>query len=444
MSSQYPLTPLDPWIAGKIGQTSRPLDREALHSYQLARLTETLSLVRKNSRFYRATLGPKHTPLSSLDDLAGLPFSSSDDLRAAPLDFLCVPQSEVHRIVTLPTSGTTGTPKRIYFTAADQELTRDFFHHGMSTMVSPGDVVLILLPASLPGSVGDLLREGLARMDVRGIPHGPVDDPWEVLEVMRRERVTAMVGVPVQVFALAKAAAANGPPRPSSVHSVLLSTDRVPGPIAGMIERTWDCSVYNHYGMTETGLGGGVDCRARAGYHLREADLLYEIVDPATGRVLPDGETGEVVVTTLTRQAMPFVRYRTGDVGRFIPESCSCGTALKRMAHIEDRIAGHLVLPDGAVVRQRDFDEVLFALEGVLDFRVVVQQAGSQMHVRIEVKRDGQGAPNPSDVQNALLSLRPLSDAAARGQVSLTVERWDWSQGVSMGKRRITFQGGAA
>lgn len=444
MSNRYPLTPLDPWIAAKIGQIGRPLDREVLHSYQLAKLNETLSHVRKNSRFYRATLGPKHTPLSSLDEIAELPFSSPDDLRAAPLDFLCVSQNEVHRIVTLPTSGTTGTPKRIYFTAADQELTRDFFHHGMSTMVSPGDVVLILLPASLPGSVGDLLREGLARMEVRGIPYGPVDDPLEVLEVMRREQVTAMVGVPVQVFALAKAAAANGSPRPSLVHSVLLSTDRVPGPIARTIERTWDCSVYNHYGMTETGLGGGVDCQARAGYHLREADLLYEIVDPATGRVLPDGETGEVVITTLTRQAMPFVRYRTGDLGRFIPDPCSCGTVLKRMAHIDERVAGHLVLPDGAVIRQRDFDEVLFALEGVLDFRVTVQDAGPQTCVSVEVKEDDQGTPNPSDVQNALLSLRPLSDAAASGQLSLTVERWDCSQGVSMGKSRITFQGGTA
>jgi phenylacetate-coenzyme A ligase PaaK-like adenylate-forming protein len=442
VTATFPLTPLEPWIARKTGCAGHSLDRHTLRAYQLAKLNETLSLARQNSRLYRASLSAVREQLRSLDELAELPFSSANDLRAAPLDFLCVSPSEVDRIVTLPTSGTTGPPKRIYFTGADQELTRDFFHHGMSTMVEPGDRVLILLPGSTPGSVGDLLREGLARMDVLGIPHGPVLNAEKTLSVMEREQPAALVGVPVQVLTLARLASARGISRPSPLHSVLLSTDRVPPAVVQVIEQTWDCRVYNHWGMTETGLGGGVDCRARTGYHLREADLLVEIVEPATGRVLPDGESGEVVVTTLTRQAMPFIRYRTGDLSSFIPGPCPCGTVLKTMAHIHDRVAGHLDLPGGAVVRQRDFDEALLPLEGLLDFRVLASKDAHNVGLVVEIKRLGEAMPRTERVMDALSAMPALAGALGRGDLAIVVKEWNPADSAVIGKRRIVHQGG--
>jgi phenylacetate-coenzyme A ligase PaaK-like adenylate-forming protein len=95
--------------------------------------------------------------------------------------------------------------------------------------------------------------------------------------------------------------------------------------------------VYEHYGMTEMGLGGAMACEKRDGYHPREADLLFEIIDPCTGEVLPEGEYGEIVFTTLTRQAMPFIRYRTGDFSRWLPGLCGCGSILKRLDKVGDR-----------------------------------------------------------------------------------------------------------
>jgi phenylacetate-coenzyme A ligase PaaK-like adenylate-forming protein len=210
MAASIPCTPLDGWIAAKIGAEGPHPEPEALRRYQLAKVNETIALAQSKSAHYRRVLGTREIRLTDLADLAGLPFTTAEDLRTAPLDFLCVGQQEVERIVTLPTSGTTGPPKRVFFTAEDQELTRDFFHHGMSTMVEAGDRVLILLPGSLPGSVGALLREGLARMHVEGIPHGPVTDVARTLAVMERERVTALVGIPVQVLGLARAAARAG------------------------------------------------------------------------------------------------------------------------------------------------------------------------------------------------------------------------------------------
>ena len=100
--------------------------------------------------------------------------------------------------------------------------------------------------------------------------------------------------------------------------------------------------------MTETGYGGGVECAAHSGLHLREADLLLEVADPATGEAVPPGETGEILITTLGERALPLLRYRTGDAARMLPGPCACGSPLRRLGPVAGRFA-----PDGSIVRPR-------------------------------------------------------------------------------------------
>lgn len=378
------LTPLEPWIANKIEHTD-------LTQYQLRKLNETLQLTATKSRFYRWHLANISIELASLDDLARLPFTIADDLRADPLSFVCVSQDDIQRVVTLDdanfslttltTSGTTGQLKRLYFTRDDQELTIDFFRVGMSTFTAPGDRVLILLPGETPGSVGDMLASALTRLGAVPIKHGPVRDAAAALEVIRREKINVLVGVPTHVLSLARYP--NAPKLP--LKSVLLSTDHVPQVIKQVVEERFACQVYNHYGMTEMGLGGGVDCEAQHGYHLREADLLFEIVDPDTGEPVPDGEYGEVVFTTLTRRGMPLIRYRTGDVSRFIPGPCPCGTRLKTLERITHRWAGRV--PIGArYMTMADLDEALFAVDDVLNFTAALTHENSHDCLQLNVK----------------------------------------------------------
>ncbi len=370
------ITPLENWIAGKIGVSGRALTRGDIESHQLHRLRETLHRAVSHSRFYADRLkGLPAEELPSCRDLSHYPFTTADDIRKSPLSFLCVPQGEIHRVVTLDTSGTTGLPKRLYFTRQDQELTVDFFHHGMSTLVQPGDRVLILLPGERPGSVGDLLVKGLARMGVTGVPHGIVKDVRETLRTLSDEHITCLVGIPRQVLSLAREGREAG-----ELRSVLLSTDHVPRAVAREIEQVWGCEVFGHYGMTEMGLGGGVECKAHSGYHLREADLYVEMVHPETGHPVPDGDTGEVVFTTLTRNGMPLIRYRTGDLSRFIPSPCPCGTILKTMERVTCRVDGRFDLGGGWVLTLADLDEALFALREVLDFKATLSaEQGSEV-----------------------------------------------------------------
>ena len=138
------ITPLDAWIANKLNRRDERLTRTPLEAYQLQKVRETLRLAREKSGFYARRLADAPQDIACLADLTRFPFTTAPDIHDHALQFLCVSQSEIQRVVTLDSSGTTGEPKRLYFTRADQELTIDFFHIGMSTLTGPGDRMLIL------------------------------------------------------------------------------------------------------------------------------------------------------------------------------------------------------------------------------------------------------------------------------------------------------------
>ena len=377
-------TPLESWIGAKMLPPGHgALTSRLIAAHQLEKLREVVSYVSRLSPFYRDLFSGVDGPgIKDLEEFARLPFTTPADVRAQGMKMLCTSQDEIERIVTLHSSGTTGDPKRLFFTAEDLELTVDFFGHGMTTMVEPGATVIILLPCERPDSVGDLLARGLARMGVKSVPWGVVKDlPAARAEILRHHS-PCLVGIPTQIIALARGAGSQAIPE-GWVQSVLLSADYVPTAIQVELERAWGCRVFTHYGLTETGLGGGVECEAGDGYHLREADLYTEIVDPATGEALPDGVPGEVVFTTLTRSGMPLVRYRTGDRARMIPEPCPCGSVLKRLGRVQGRLAAALTLNQGSSIAMRDLDETLFPIAGVLNFTAEVTASGGQDQLQL-------------------------------------------------------------
>ncbi|TGE34427.1 DVU_1553 family AMP-dependent CoA ligase [Desulfosporosinus sp. Sb-LF] len=411
-------TSLEPWIKHKItGDSSGRLTRKQIEDYQLAKLQETLDWAISKSRFYTRLYSGLDCKISSFQDVLKLPFTTSEELKDNPLDFLCVSQNDINRIVTLQSSGTTGKPKRLFFTQADQELTIDFFHHGMLTLVRPEDRVLIMLPGETPGSVGDLLRLGLERAGVIGVAHGLVTNPEATLKQIKRDNINVLVGIPTQVLSLARFKDSKGSSPLLNLRSVLLSTDYVPLAIVQEIERAWSCKVFNHYGMTEMGLGGGLECEGFCGYHLREADLYIEIVDPSSGMPVVDGQPGEVVVTTLTRAAMPLIRYRTGDMSRFIPGLCACNTVLKRLELIKSRDRVYLTQTD--YLTMADFDEVLFALNNVLDFEVTLTEGiEKENQLQLDVQLRGPLTWEAKrNVQQALDQIPVVRDARKNGSL---------------------------
>lgn len=444
MTNAIPITPLEPWIANDIGLPPGSLlpglkDAAALQRWQLERLRETIAYARERSPFYRRRFADlPSAPVSSLDDFARLPFTDAADIRDDPNAFLCVSQDRIARIVTLRTSGTTQSPKRIFFTEADLERTVAFYHHGMSTLVKPGWKVFILMPGERPGSVGDLLIKGLARMDVTGIVHGPVRDPGAAIDAIHGHEADAIVGIPVQVLSLARHAKGKAVDR-GRIKSVLLSADHIPARLVADIRRIWNCDVFQHYGMTEMGLGGGVECRAFGGYHLREADLLFEIIDPDSGAPVADGEWGEVVFSTLTRRGMPLIRYRTGDRSRFLTDPCPCGSALRRMDYVTGRFGEGVHLPGGAVLSITRLDDAVFSAPEVLDYDAVLERGEGLARLALSLRIDGADCGEVAErVRATVLAVPEVAAAMEHGMAAPKIEQGRTAEpSTGMSKRRI-------
>lgn len=308
------------------------------------------------------------------DLLRALPFTSPEDLSANPGSFLAVPHDEVEGIISLPSSGTTGNAKRVFCSAGDLARTAAFFQHGMRYMVNPerDDCVALLMSGDRPGSVGDLLLRAMRSLGVRCevpgfITPGAAGEDAAIKSLLLIGS-TCLVGLPGQLFSLSKHALA----RTLRLRSVLLSGDTVAESLRRNMEKGFGCPVFIHYGLTECGLGGAVECRERTGCHMREADLAYEIVDGA-GRALPPGEWGEVAISTLTREAMPLLRYKTGDEGRIVARTCACGSILRRI-ELHGRLARRVTLPVGTALHGFELDQLLYALDGVKSYAATIYQ----------------------------------------------------------------------
>nr|WP_321467033.1 AMP-binding protein [uncultured Desulfobulbus sp.] len=380
------LTTLETLVTGAIGHRALPLSRQTIEAWQLDRLRHQVAYCQGRSSFYcRHLQGIQPESIVSMEDIAALPLIDENDLRASGAKMVCVSQDEVARIITMHSSGTTGAPKRLFFTAEDLDHTLDFFHLGMQHMVDPGQSVAILLPGATPDSTGHLLARALERFQVSSHIVGLVTHPDEAARALAKLKPDVLVGFPVQILAIARMAEflqlSLG-----QIRSVLLCSDYIPQSLSAEIKVLLGCEVFTHYGTTETGLGGGVDCGAHCGCHLREADLLFEIVDPKTTKPLADGQWGEIVFTTLTRKAMPLIRYRTGDLGRILPGTCPCGSLIRRLDQVRGRINQVCILNNGSQLNLHDLDEALFPLPGLLDYDACLERDDAREQLRFRLK----------------------------------------------------------
>jgi len=376
-----PLPHLDSWLVNRMDWTggSLPSPDDVLQ-WQLERLRGVVDHARSNSPFFARTLaGVDVGSLNSADAFSRLPMMTADDLRECPEQLLCVSQDDIARVVTLHSSGTTGLPKRVFHTQGDLEATIEYFDQGMRNLVDPGQTAFVLMPGERAGGVGLLLMEALSRSGARGVAHGVLEDAKAATEHLLAANASCVVGPAAHLNLLACWwEKLNLPKR--AVRSVLLCWDAAPDAVVRNLERIFGCRVFRHWGMIETGLGGAVECSPGSGMHLREADVYLEIVDPVSGRTVKDGEFGEIVVSTTLRRGMPLIRYRTGDVGRIIPERCACGSPMRLLDPRVIRASDGILVGSGLLMLA-DLNETLYAVPGLGDFAVAL--IGKTLRVRV-------------------------------------------------------------
>lgn len=424
---------LDAWVGRTIGLGRLP-SRDDLAAYQLQRLNETLAHARAESPFYRSQAGwPNPGHLADIRDLAQFPLTTPADLSRGDPSLIALPLRDAARLVTIPTSGTSGPQKRLFFTEADIEATIAYFEHGMATIVRPGSCVAIAFPTERPDGVGDLLMRGLTRLGA--VPMAlPVGGSLDALVgALRDLRPAAIAGMPVTLGAAARRMAADGGP-PLGIETALVSADSVSPSFKAALAAIWGTEVFEHWGMTETGYGGALACDAHDGLHVRETDLHVEIVDIGTGRVLPAGSGGEVVITTLQRRGLPLIRYRTGDRGSIAESPCRCGSVLRRL-RLGGRIGEGIVLGKGRYLPREIVDDAVFAVDGVIDFSVELR---SGRHPRLTV---GVVADHPEvagDVRAALLGHPLLGPVLQSPEVDIAVEITSDSKLPLCRKRKVS------
>lgn len=359
-----PRSRLDALIAEQEGLAR--VDRKTIEAIQLEKLNRLLAREKARGGFYRGL--PER--LDSLADLSTLPFTGEEDLARRAAGMLLCSQGEVRRVLSDATSGTTGTAKRVFYTEGDLENTVRLYTAGLGELIFPGGVTMICFPFSGPFGLGELIAEAVRRLGARPLKLGSALSYGEYREALERERPDTFVGMPVQLLSLLRVCGRG------SLQRALVSGDACPGSVIRACEALLGSQLFPHYGSREMGMAGAITCRAHAGMHLRENHMIAEIVDER-GVPLPPGEYGELVITTVGMEALPLIRYRTGDYTRILPGPCPCGSETLRLDTVRRRPSG----PDVTVL-----DDAAFAFEGLIDCRYTL--SGGMLQVEALTRGD--------------------------------------------------------
>jgi len=325
------------------------LTRQEIEDIQLKKINQLLAREKTRAGFYA------HLPaqVSSLEDLKDLPFTTEEDLSKNAGGLLLVSQSDVQRIISEATSGTTGLPKRVFYTLSDCRNTIELYKAGLGEFVYPGSKTMICMPFSGPFGLGELISAAIEELGAAPLKIG-VGMNFEQLEkTLNEEQPDTFVGMPTHLYALLTVLG------PMSLKRALISGDACPVAVTKQIEAMLGSKLFPHYGSREMGMAGAITCSAHNGMHLRENHIIAEIIDKH-GNVLPHGEEGELVITTIGMEAMPLIRYRTGDFTRIFKEKCTCGSETIRLDSLRRK---------GNPGKILSLDEKLFSMNGLVDYR---------------------------------------------------------------------------
>jgi phenylacetate-CoA ligase len=330
-------------------ETQPRAEREAL---QLARLRETLAWARARVAFHRERLGDAEP--RTLDDLRRLPFVRKTDLREHyPFGLLAVPVGDLVRVHA--SSGTKGKPTVVGYTREDLDVWREVMARAMvAAGARAGDLLQIAFGYGLfTGGLG--FHDGAERIGMTVVPASSGNTARQCL-LLRDFRPAGLAATPSFALHIAETLLEQGArPEDLGLRYGMFGAEPWTDAMRQALERALGCPAFDIYGLSEI-IGPGVagECEARDGLHVADDHFLPEIIDPASGETLAPGVQGELVLTTLTKRALPMIRYRTGDVTTLLPEPCRCGRTSARIARLKGRSDDMLIIKGVERVPLRD------------------------------------------------------------------------------------------
>jgi phenylacetate-CoA ligase len=369
------------------------MSRDELAQVQFERLQSTLNRVYKNVAFYRKQLnavGFEPGDLNDMSELAKLPFTRSQDISDAyPYDLFAVPLREVVRVHS--SSGATAKPLVAGYTRQDLRSWRQLVARVLTAGgVTADDVVQVTLNYGLlTGGLGVHYGAELIGASVLPTSVGRTD---RQVKIMQDYRTTVLVATPSYALVIADRMDKMGiNPRTLSLKFALLAGEPWTENMRKEIEERLHVKATDNYGLSEI-MGPGVsgECLHQAGMHLNEDHLIAEVIDPGTGERLEPGQEGELVITTVTKEAFPLVRYRTGDICALDYGPCACGRTLARMSRVVGRSDEVLIIKGVNIIPSRVGD-ILEEIQGKRPaYQLLVEREGNldRLTVLVEVSED--------------------------------------------------------
>ncbi len=328
------------------------------------------------------------TEIHSAEDFANLPFSEKKDLRDAyPLGLMTAPEEEIVRIHS--SSGTTGTPVIIPYTAKDVDDWAIMFKRCYETAGITNMDRIQITPGYGLWTAGIGFQNGAEKLGAMVIPMGPGNTDKQ-LQMMQDMESTVICATSSYALLLAEEIQKRGIRDRIKLKKGVIGSERWSQKMRDRIANELGIELYDIYGLTEIyGPGIGINCECGTGMHYWDDYIYIEIIDPVTGENLPDGEYGEIVITTLVKEGAPLIRYRTHDLSRIIPEKCSCGRCYPRIDTIMGRTDDMMKIK-GVNVFPSQIEEILGGFEEISsEYQIRISHLDGKDTMRIYVETTG-------------------------------------------------------
>jgi len=369
------------------------MDRSKLAEIQLERLKETVKRCEEMVPFYRMKMRELELDwkdIKSLDDVVKLPFTTKDDLRENyPFGMFAVPTRDIVRIHA--SSGTTGQPTVVGYTSHDIEAWSELMARSLvAGMADPSDIIQVAYGYGLfTGGLG--FHYGVEKLGGSVIPISGGNTKRQI-RMMVDLGTTVLCCTPSYALFMAETASEMGIDfKQLKLKSGILGAEPWSDRMRDKIERLLNLSAFDIYGLSEVmGPGVSVECEQKNGLHIFEDAFLAETIDPKTGEKLPLGEQGELVFTSLNKQGMPLIRYRTRDITSLHDEPCACGRTHMRMKRVRGRTDDMLIIR-GVNIFPSQIETVLMQIEGISPhYQIIIDREGGMdvMEIQVEVSEE--------------------------------------------------------
>lgn len=394
-----------------------------LKEEQFAVLKEQFKTLKDRSPFYAKKFeGIDLSDVQTQADFEALPFSEKADLRDAyPLGLAAVPESEIVRIHS--SSGTTGTPVIIPYTQQDVidwavQFARCYEMAGITK-----DDRIQITPGYGLWTAGIGFQLGAERLGAMAVPMGPGNTDKQI-RFMKDMQSTVLCATSSYALLLAEEIAKRGVRDELNLKRAVIGSERWGHKMRQRIANELGVKIYDIYGLTEVyGPGIGVSCDYECGMHVWDDYCYFEIVDPKTGKVLPDGEMGELVITTLRKEGAPLVRYRTHDLSRIIPGECECGSPFPRIDTLIGR-TDDMVKVKGVNIFPAQIEEIIKFTDGASsEYQVMIDHLEGKDIMTVFFETDAgvedreQIERNMESIFKGKLGMTPNAKAVAIGEL---------------------------